>query len=30
MHNTDKLEVLVYEGEDYSNISWILQGIRHI
>ena len=27
---TDSIEVLVYQGSDTADISWILQGIRHI
>ena len=28
--NTDKLEVLLYKGSEQQDISWLLQGIRHI
>jgi hypothetical protein len=28
--DTEQLEVLVYEGQEGSDISWMLQGIRHI
>ena len=28
--STDTLEVLIYEGTDSHDISWLLQGIRHI
>ena len=27
---TDELNVLVYEGNDSEDVSWVLQGIRHI
>ena len=28
--NTDNLEVLLYKGSEQQDISWLLQGIRHI
>lgn len=30
LDNTNKIEVLVYEGAENKDIAWILQGIRHI
>lgn len=29
-HDTEALEVLVYRGDETHDISWLLQGIRHI